>query len=289
MLSLPSWGGLTVNLTPTNSPADPPGTFYTVSVPDVTQMKANAPAGQHVYVFVGILHRVNGAGLIPVDMLSLNTSQATTYTNGTLTGNGVTVTSYTVDPLALSNPPVNVANAGSTAGMSIATDQTSFTATNLTGVLNGMQAGDSIYVVAGTGSTPSAALANGLQNGTTAQVFQKPMMTVTPASLTADHTVGTTPCPEAMGSITITSLMGAGQNLDVALTSSNTVFRMAGGGLSNALSGTVTIAPGASVTIAVSYNCSANPTQSGTITAVGNSAGVSAAQTATVSVTVNAK
>ncbi len=287
LLTLPSWGDLNVTLTPTNSATDPPGTFYTVSVPDVDQMKANAPAGQHVYVFVGILHKTNGAGLIPVDMFSLNTSPATTFTNGTLTGNGVTVTSYTVDPLAFTNAPVNVNTPGSTAGMSIATDQSTFTATNLTGVINGMQGGDAIWVVAGTGNSPATALINGIQSSNTKQVFQKPMMSVAPTSMAADHTVGTTPCPEAMGTITITSLLAAGQGLDVSVTSSNKVFRMNGAGLSNAISGSISVAAaGTPGTIAVSYDCSALPSQEGTITLVGSTAGVNGSQTVTVSVKV---
>lgn len=288
LLSLPCWGDLNVTLTPTSSATDPPGTFYTVSVPDVTQMKANAPAGQHVYVFVGILHKLNGAGLIPVDMLSLNATSS--FTNGAVTGNGVTVTNFTVDPLNLSNPPVNVNTPGSTTGMSIATDQTTFTATNLTSVLGGMQPGDSIWVVAGTGTTPATALISGIQNGTSKDVYQKPMMSVAPASLAADHTVGTTPCPEAMGSISVTSLLAAGQGLDVSITSSNKVFRMNGPSLSNAISGSFSMAAGAAAsTIAVSYDCSALPSQTGTITLVGSTAGVNGSQTVTVSVTVTAK
>ena len=287
LLSLPSWGGVTVTLTTTAAP-DPPGTFYTVSIPDVAQMKANAPAGQHVYVFVGVLRKLNGAGLIPVDLLSLSPG-APFVTTGGISGNGVTVTSFTFDPLALSNPPVNVTTPGSTAGMSIAIDQGSFTTTNMTSILGGMQPGDSIYVVVGTGSTPTAALTSGLINGTTAQVYQKPMMTVAPASLAADHTVGTTPCPEAMGSINVTSLLGAGQALDVSVTSSNKVFRMNGAGLSNAISGSLSVAAGTPATISVSYDCSVNPTQTGTITLVGGTAGVNGSQSATVTVTVTAK
>ncbi len=287
LLSLPSWGGLTVNLTQTPSAADPPGTFYTVSIPDVDQMKANAPPGQHVYVFVGILHKLNAAGVIPVDMLSLNASS--TFTNGAVTGNGVTVTSFTFDPLALSNPPVNVTTPGSTSGMSIATDQSTFTTTNFTSVLSGMQPGDSIWVVVGTGSTPAAALTSGIINGTDTQVYQKPLMSVTPATLTADHTVGTTPCPEAMGSINVTSLLAAGQALDVSATSSNTVFRMSWPNANKVVSGNLSVAAGTPSTISVIYDCTANPTQTGTITLVGSTAGVNGSQTVTVAVTVNAK
>lgn len=152
-----------------------------------------------------MLARRNTAGLIPVDMLSLN---ATQFTVGAVTGNGVTSTSYTFDPNAMTNAPVNVANPGSTTGLSIATDQSTITATNVCSVLGGMQAGDSIWEVAATGKAATDALGNGILSGKTSEVYQKPLLlNATPTALTADQPVGVTPFPEAMGTINMTSLL----------------------------------------------------------------------------------
>lgn len=281
VLSLPSWGSLTVNITQTASATDPPGTFYTMSIPVVDQMKAAAPAGQRVYVFVGVM-RAESNGKIPVDMLSLDTTTPP-FVNGALTSFGVTATRYNFDPNAFTSPPVNAAGSASTTGLSIATDQSTIVTTNVSSVLAGMQAGDAIWVVAGTGANATDALANGLLTGNTAEVFKKQLLlSAAPNLLSAGHTVGGTGCPQPMGTVNVTSLLPAGQVLNVSATSSNSVFRFAND--STAL--TLTVAAGTSTPVPVKFDCTANPPQSGTITFVGSSAGVGHTHTVSVTVTL---
>ncbi|QTN28744.1 hypothetical protein HZ993_02505 [Rhodoferax sp. AJA081-3] len=280
LLSVPSWGSLTVNITQTAATADPPGTFYTMSIPAVDQMKAAAPAGQRVYVFVGVM-RAETAGKIPVDMLSLNTMDP--HAVGAVSGYGVTATTYHFDPNAFTSAPVNVSNPNSTAGLSIATDQSTFTTTNVSTLLAGMQAGDAIWVVAGTGANATDALANGLLSGNTAEVFKKQLLlNAAPNLLSAGHTVGSTGCPQAMGTVNVTSLLAAGQVLNVSATSSNPVFRFA----NNTNASTFTVAAGTSTPVAVTFDCTMNPPQTGSITFIGSTAGVGHSHTVSVTVTL---
>lgn len=280
LLSLSSWGSLTVNFTQTAAPTDPPGTFYTMSIPVVDQMKAAAPAGQRVYVFLGVM-RAETAGKIPVDMLSLNTADP--HSVGGVSGFGVTATRYNFDPNAFTSPPVNSSGSASTTGLSIATDQSTFTTTNVSTLLAGMQAGDAIWVVAGTGANATDALANGLLAGNTAEVFKKQLLlSASPNLLASSHTVGGTPCPQTMGTVNVTSLLPAGQVLNVSATSSNSVFRFA----NDATALTLTVAAGTSTPVPVKFDCTANPPQSGTITFVGSAAGVGHTHTVSVTVTL---
>ncbi|MES2949846.1 MAG: hypothetical protein V4858_14990 [Pseudomonadota bacterium] len=283
LLSFPSWGDLTVNLTQTPSQTDPPGTLYTLSIPVVDQMKAAAPAGQHVYVFVGVLH-AESAGKIPADMLSLN---STPYSAGAVSGFGVTVTPYTFDPNAFTSPPVNVSTPNSTAGLSIAMDQSTFTTGNISSVLAGMQAGDAIWVVAGTGANATDALANGILSGNTAEVYKKPLLfSATPTALSNNHTVGSTACPQAVGTVTVTNLLGAGPLLNVSATSSNPAFRLSWPAANNVNASTFCVPGGTAAPITVTFDCTGSPPQSGTITLVGSAAGVGYTQTSTITVTL---
>ncbi len=287
LLSFSSWGDLTVNLAQAPSPTDPPGTFYTVTIPVVDQMKAAAPAGQHVYVFIGILHAQNAAGVIPVDMLSHN---ANTYPLGALTGHGVTSTSFTFDPNAFTNAPINVSTPGSTAGLSIATDQSTIVSTNISSILAGMQAGDAIWVVAGTGANVTDALANGILSGNTAEVYKKPLLfSATPTALSNNHTVGSTACPQAVGTVTVSNLLGVGPLLNVSATSSNPAFRLSWPAANNVNASTFCVPGGTAAPITVTFDCTGSPPQSGTITLVGSAAGVGYTQTSTITVTLAAR
>lgn len=279
-MSFHAWCDLTVNITQTAASSDPPGTFYTLSIPVVDQMKASAPAGQQVYVFVGVM-RAEAAGKIPVDMLSLNTADP--HSVGGVNGFGVTATRYNFDPNAFTSPPVNSSGSASTTGLSIATDQSTFTTTNVSTLLAGMQAGDAIWVVAGTGANATDALANGLLAGNTAEVFKKQLLlSASPNLLASSHTVGGTPCPQTMGTVNVTSLLPAGQVLNVSATSSNSVFRFA----NDTTALTMTVAAGTSTPVPVKFDCTANPPQSGTITFVGSAAGVGHTHTVSVTVTL---
>ncbi len=279
-MSFHAWGDLTVNITQTAAPSDPPGTFYTMSIPVVDQMKSSAPVGQRVYVFVGVM-RAETAGRIPVDMLSLNAADP--HSVGALNGFGVTATRYTFDPNAFTSPPVNVSTPGNTSGLSIATDQSTIVTTNVSSVLAGMQAGDAIWVVAGTGANATDALANGLLSGNTAEVFKKQLLlSAAPNLLSAGHTIGTTGCPQAIGTVNVTSLLPAGQVLNVTASSSNPVFRFA----NNTNASTFTVAAGTSTPVSVTFDCTANPPQSGTISFVGSAAGVGHTHTVSVTVTL---
>ncbi len=288
LLSSPSWGDLTVNITQTASSSDPPGTFFTMSVPVVDQMKAAAPAGQRVYVFVGVMRALNSAGKIPVDMLTLNTTDAHAHPGGAVSGFGVTATTYTFDPNAFTSTPVNVSTPGDMTKLSIATDQSTFTTTNVSTLLAGMQAGDAIWVVAGTGASATEALVNGILSGNTSEVFKKPLFSATPVAVSIAHFVGVTPCPQPMGTINVTSLLAAGKVLNVRATSSNPAFRLSWPAANNVDASNLTVPVGTPAPISVVFDCSVNPPQSGTVTLVGSTAGVGQNQTVSIAVTLPA-
>jgi len=239
-------------------------------------MVASKSAGQHVYLFIGLVHQPNASGLIPVGFVSQNSS-----------GPGVTVTDYTVNPGNITAPPVNVNAAGSTSGMSIATDQGTVTVADTAAALGTLMPGDNVTVVAGVGSNPNEALANGILSGNTATVYAKPdIMRVTPTALSIGHTVGTTPCPQTVGTFDIYNLFTDGSTLEALPTIDNSNFRLEYATMLG--SPDVTAVPfGAPSTVTVVFLCTAQPPQTATVTVKGSSLSSPSKQTKTVSVTVS--
>lgn len=283
--SMSAWGDMTVNVSTTQGSTNPPGTFYTISVPAVTQMIAGKSAGQHVYIFVGLVHQANASGLVPVGFVSPN---STPYSSGGVSGTGVTVTDFTVDPNSLTAPPVNVNAAGSTNGMSVATDQGTVTVANTDAALGTLKPGESVMVVAGVGSNPNEALANAILSGNTATVYTSPdIMRVSPTSLSIGHTVGTTACPQRVGTFDIYNLFTDGSTLEAVATVDNQNFSleyttMVGFPLSTA------VPVGFPSTVTVIFKCTAQPPQTATVTVKGyRGHDLAVLQTKTVSVTVS--
>lgn len=282
--AMSAWADMTVNVSTTQGSANPPGTFYTISVPSVTSMMAGRSAGQHVYVFVGLVHQANASGLIPVGFVSQN---STAYSGTGVSGTGVTVTNYTVDPNNITAPPVNVNAPGSTSGMSAATDQSAVTVANTDSALGTLAPGDSVMVVAGVGSNPNDALANGILSGNTATVYTSPdIMRVTPSALSIGHTVGTTICPQRVGTFDIYNLLTDGLALWATPTIDNPAFTLE---FTSMLGSTTTTAVpvGFPSTVTVIYQCTALPPQTAKVTVKGAAGGTQPTQTKTVSVTVS--
>ena len=103
-------------------------------------------------------------------------------------------------------------------------------------------------------------------------------LTASVSSLSATHTIGETPCPQTIGTFTLTNDSDARVGLRFQSTNGSIV--------AFANSQTNSLNAGASVTVTVAFNCSQQPPQSGTITITGDAVGLGS-DSVSIAVTLN--
>jgi uncharacterized protein YjdB len=128
------------------------------------------------------------------------------------------------------------------------------------------------------GTSTVTATSEGMSASATVTVAAAQQLTVSPASLSAGHTVGGTSCPQTLGTLTITSTHTA--SLTWVAVNPHPAITLVG-------STSGTLAPGASASFTVQFNCSQATSFSALIHIDSQSGGVSKRKDVTVTMTVS--
>lgn len=104
------------------------------------------------------------------------------------------------------------------------------------------------------------------------------LISVTPATVTAKHTVGSTPCPQSLGSVTLKNV--SDKTISYTLTLNSTYFNLSGG-----MTGTLT--PGQTKALPLSFNCGKVPPLEANIGVTATVQGASQSQSLSVPITLS--
>ncbi len=222
---------------------------------------AVAPGTVQIVASSGGVSQSTSVTVLPaVASISVNPSSASMFTGQTTQ---LVPTLRDANNNVLSGRPVTYSS--SSAGVA---------AVSSSGLVSAIASGTAVITVASEGRTATVSIT----------VSPMPLASVTPTSVSATHTFGQSSCPQAVGTITITTTSGVAVNFTASVPHASLRLATAAGSPSSSVSGGA--AAGGTAQIAVSFNCASSQSVTSSVTVVVRNQANTITETYTVQVSV---